>query len=199
PEWSEVRGQRSAFKSPGSWLHALGSLLADASRLTPYAVGFAMVGLVACAVRQEQSLKRPESLAEAKERIFSRPSKASYHMAMLRVMKDKAPLSWQLGEYQAALWIEPTNPYTRDRYASTLLSMGRTDEALREITRSVTESPLMKTHEYLKDDSFLRFSTAEQSAVEEGFKQAVARGYPEAVNGLAGFYKKLNRFEDQGR
>ncbi|PYJ67349.1 MAG: hypothetical protein DME76_15430 [Verrucomicrobia bacterium] len=118
---------------------------------------------------------------------------------MLRVTGDEAPLSWQLSEYKAGLWIEPTNPYSRDRYASTLLSMGRTDEGLSEITRSVAESPSMKTHEYLKDDSFLRFSAAEQSAVEEGFKQAIARGYPEAVNGLAGFYTKLNRFEDQGR
>src|SRR5438128_7359919 len=195
-EWSEVRDQRSEVRGQRS-----ASKLSRFPALQPAIFATIAVALIALAVTQEQNvkLKRPESVAEAKARIAARLSKASSHIALLRVAGDEAPLAWQLSEYKAGLWIEPTNPYIRDRYASTLLSMGRTDEGLSEITRSVAESPSMKTHEYLKDDSFLRFSAAEQSAVEEGFKQAVARAYPEAVNGLAGFYTKLNRFEDQGR
>jgi tetratricopeptide (TPR) repeat protein len=193
PEWSEVK-DGPPIRNPQFAIRNF------ATRHSPFAISALAVILVVCAVTQEQSvkLKRPESLAEAKERIFSRPSKASYHMAMLRVMKDKAPLSWQLSEYKAALWIEPTNPYTRDRYASTLLSMGRTDEALCEITRSVTESPSLKLHEYLGAEALPRLSEEERSAVAEGFRQALARDYPETLKNFAEFYARLSRFADQG-
>ena len=40
-------------------------------------------------------------------------------------------------------------------------------------------------------------SAGEQKAVEEGFKQALARGYPEALGSLAGFYARLGRYSDQ--
>jgi len=175
-----------------------------ASRLTPHASRFTAVagvvvacGLIAFAVVQEEEPRRPESIAEAKERLLSRPSKASYHLSVLRRVGDKASLDWQLNEYKAALWIQPKNPYLRDKYAAALMAIGRTEERLKEISQSVAESPSLNTHDYLSAESLPELSAAERGAVEEGFKRAVARGYPGALPALAEFYARLNRFVDQ--
>jgi tetratricopeptide (TPR) repeat protein len=117
---------------------------------------------------------------------------------LLRLIGDKAPLSFQLSEARAALWIEPTNPDYRDFYGATLVSTGETDQGLKEITRSVVDSPSLNTHVYLRAEVLPLLSGEEQSAVEDGFRQALARDYPEALNSLAEFYAKLNRFADQG-
>ena len=169
----------------------------------PVAVAFAALGLAACALAQEQTpypynLKEPASLAEAQELVLAHPTHAPYHLSLLRIMGNKAPPALQVSESRAALWIEPTNPYYRDFYAGTLMSMGRTEEGLREVTRSVADSPSLNTHVYLSAESLPLLSGEEQGAVEVGFRQALARSYPEALNGLAEFYVKLNRFSDQG-
>ena len=169
----------------------------------PVAVALAALGLAACALAQEQTpypynLKEPASLAEAQELVLAHPTHAPYHLSLLRLMGNQAPLPLQLSESRAALWIEPTNPYYRDFYAGTLMSMGRTEEGLREVTRSVADSPSLNTHVYLSAESLALLSGEEQGAVEVGFRQALARSYPEALNGLAEFYAKLNRFSDQG-
>jgi tetratricopeptide (TPR) repeat protein len=75
--------------------------------------------------------------------------------------------------------------------------MGRKDESLREITRSVTEAPTLKRHEYLSAEALPLLSEEERRAVEDGFRQALARDYPEALQNFAEFYAKLNRFSDQ--
>jgi tetratricopeptide (TPR) repeat protein len=115
----------------------------------------------------------------------------------LRLIGDKSPLSWQLSETEAALWLAPTNPYVRDLHASTLLRMGKTAEGLREVARSLANSPSLSTHFYLSEKLLPWLSAGEQKAVEEGFKQGLARGYPEALGSLAGFYARLGRYSDQ--
>jgi predicted Zn-dependent protease len=151
---------------------------------------------MACAVTQEEEPKRPESIIEAAERVLSRPVKASYRLSVLRRAGEEAPLDWQLREYQAALWIQPTNPYIRDKVAETLTALGRMEEALKEIAQSVAHSPSLRMHEYLSKESLPELSEEEQQAVERGFKQALAWSYPEALNGLAEFYQKLERYAD---
>jgi len=96
------------------------------------------------------------------------------------------------------MWLEPTNPYIRDVYALTLLRMGKADEGFREITRSVLDSPSLSTHLYLSGRFLPWLSVAEQKAVEEGFKHALARSYPGALDNLAEFYARLGRFSDRG-
>jgi tetratricopeptide (TPR) repeat protein len=161
------------------------------------------VVLAVCALRQERipyphNLKEPDSVAEAKELLLSHPARASSHLSLLRLLQDKTPLSWQLSESQAALWLEPSNPYVRDLYASTLLRMGKTAEGLREITRSIVNSPSLSTHFYLTARLLPWLSAAEQKAVEEGFKQALALGPPESLGSLSEFYARLGRFSDRG-
>src|SRR5262249_22583345 len=136
-------------------------------------------------------------LAEARRFVLSWPASVNAHLNFLHAMKGKAPLSSQLAEAKAALWVEPTNPYIRDLYASTLLRSNKRDEGLREIARSVGDSPLLRNHFYLDGKVLPRLSETEQMAVEIGLNRAVASGYPDAVDSLAGFFVKLNRFSDQ--
>jgi tetratricopeptide (TPR) repeat protein len=202
-QWSEVRDQN---RPTGSLLHALSSRLAGATplaaadaRMTPYAVSLLALVLMGCAVTQEEEPRRPRSIAEARDRLLWRPFKASYHLSVIGRVGDHAPLDWQLREYQAALWIQPTNPYIRDKIAEILMAMGTRDEGLKEITLSVAHSPSLQEHEYLSAKSLPELSAAERDAVEAGFKQALAWNYPEAFGGLGEFYAKLERFSDQAR
>ena len=186
-----------------SRLTALLRLTPHASRLTPLLISAIAVVLVVVALRQERipypyNLKEPDSVAQARELLLSHPARASSHLSLLRLLEHKAPLTWQLSESQAALWLEPSNPYIRDLYASTLLRMGKTAEGLREITRSIVDSPSLSTHFYLSGKLLPWLSRAEQKAVVEGFKQALALGYPESLGSLAGFYRTLGRFSDLG-
>jgi O-antigen ligase/tetratricopeptide (TPR) repeat protein len=169
----------------------------------PVALCLLSAVLFFAALRQEQipypyNLKEPVSVAQAKELLLSHPTHASFHLSLLRRRENDAPLSWQLIASGAALWLEPSNPYIRDLYASTLSRMGRTDEGLREITRSILDSPSLSTHLYLSGRFLPWLSVAEQKAVEKGFKQALARAYPGALDNLAGFYATVGRFSDQG-
>ncbi len=201
-----VAGQRSDasnVRGEGFGVRGLERLTPNVSRLTAISVSLIGVVLAVCALRQEQipypyNLKEPDSVAEAKELLLSHSARASSHLSLLRLLQDKPPLSWQLSESQAALWLDPSNPYVRDLYASTLLRMGKTAEGLREITRSIVNSPSSSTHFYLSGKLLPWLSAAEQKAVEEGFKQALARGYPESLGSLAGFYAQLGRFSDRG-
>ncbi len=115
----------------------------------------------------------------------------------MRLAGSNAPLEWQLTQAKAALWNEPVNPYYRDFYAATLIAMGKTEEGLKEVARSVAESPSLSTHAYLSPENLPALNEDEQTAVEQGFKQALSNSYPEALTGLAEFYLKHERFADQ--
>ena len=176
-----------------------------ASPLTPFIAAVFAVVLAICALTQEQipypynhNSAKPASLIQAKDAIIAHPTSAALHLTLLRLMGNTAPASQQLAESEAALWIEPRNPYLRDFYAATLLKLGKQQQALTEITRSVAASPSLGTHFYLSEDSIRRLSRAEQNSVEEGFKQALARDDRAAPDHLAAFYAKLERFSDQG-
>ena len=196
-EWSPVSGLPSAAAinlAQSAWSaepHAPRS-----SRPTPYAVSALALLLIGFAVTQEEEPRRPQSIAEARERLLWRPVKASYHLSVIGRVGDEAPPEWQLREYQAALWIQPTNPYIRDKVAETLNALGRTEEVLQEMTKSVAHAPSLRMHEYLSKESLPELSEEQQRAVEAGFKQAAAWNYPEAVTGLAEFYTGLERYAD---
>jgi tetratricopeptide (TPR) repeat protein len=167
------------------------------------AIGAVALVLAVSALRQEQipypyNLKEPDSVAQAREMLLSHPARASSHFALLRLLEDKVPLDWQMSEAGIALWLDPSNPYLRDLYASILLRLGKTDQGLSEITQSVFNSPSLSTHFYLRENLLPWLSTGEQKAVEEGFKEALARGYPQALGDFAVFYARLDRFSDQG-
>jgi O-antigen ligase/tetratricopeptide (TPR) repeat protein len=183
---------------------AAGSLLHAPSSMPFYAGAVVAIGLAACAVLQDQSsypynLKEAESLAEAKELVQAHPNHAPYHVALLNFLGEDAPIARQLSELRAALWLEPINPYIRDAYAALLMKLGQEAEGLKIIAQSVADSPSMQTHDYLSDEALPELSESQQAAIEEGFKQALARDYPEALKNFGEFYAKLGRFSDQAK
>jgi O-antigen ligase/Flp pilus assembly protein TadD len=194
------QGARSAAESASSYQPpALGCR----SAVLPLAIGSLALLLVFYALTQEPipypyNFREPESLAGTKEFFLSRPTQASSHLALLRLMGNRVSLSGQLTEAKAALWIEPTNPYIRDFYATSLLSLGKKDEGLREVKRSIANSPALETHFYLSEKFVPRLSKAEQAVIEDGFKEALALEYRGALDALAGYYGTLSRFSDQG-
>jgi O-antigen ligase/Flp pilus assembly protein TadD len=164
---------------------------------------FAALGmtLAACALVQDQTpypYGNPAGGAAVAENqtIVNHPTRASLHVSSLRT-NARAP-ERQLAAAEAALWIEPTNPYLRDLLASLLFTSGQKEKALSEIARSVADSPVFETHVYLNDKVLARLPEAEREAVEKGFREASAGGQRQAARNLAAFYGKTQRFSEQG-
>jgi tetratricopeptide (TPR) repeat protein len=100
-------------------------------------------------------------------------------------------------EIEAAIWLAPTNPIARDWHAYRLEQSKQIPEAFTEITRSVMLSPQLDTHDYLSKENVKNLSDGEKRAVEQGFEEAIDRGYPSAVSELAGFYALSDRPIDE--
>ncbi|MBF8253504.1 MAG: Tetratricopeptide repeat protein, partial [Deltaproteobacteria bacterium] len=165
-------------------------------------VAVAAFVLLVVALRQEQipypyNFKQPGSVAEARELIIDHPARAASHLALLQLLQGHVPAATELRETQAALWLEPNNPFLRDLYASLLLRTGKAEEGFKELTQSVLDSPSFSTHYYLSARLFPWLSTREKIAVEEGLKKALDRSYPAAGDSLGEFYARSGRFADQ--
>jgi O-antigen ligase len=170
----------------------------------PFALGALTVFLFWTALMQEMvpyphNLREPGSVAEARDFILAHPAQAAGHVALGRIAGGRAAFLRQVGEYEIAVQLEPANPYIRDLYASALLSAGRRDEGLREITASVFHSPSLSTHFYLSEGLVRRLSETEEKAVEAGFKKAVAGDFDGSLEALAGFYERRGRLADLAR
>ena len=136
------------------------------------------------------------SVAEAKARIFAYPAHADAHVALFH-LRTEIPLDERLSELQIALWFEPYNPEIRDLYAASLIYLGRKEEGLAEMARSVAFAPDHSTHWYFDGQRLLQLSQSEQRAIEAGLQQALAAN-DEAVEGLGHFYAVLGRFAERG-
>lgn len=168
--------------------------------------GAGVVAAVLCvfAFRQEplpypHNLKAPHSVAEARQLLLSHPARASTHLSLFRLLQGRIPLPEQFNILETALWLDPANPYARDLYAQSLLQKGREEEGLREITLSISFSPVLSTHPYLNYRFIPWLSTEEQKAVERGFEQAIASGNGDAAVGFGLFYDALGRLSEEGK
>ncbi|MDH3443917.1 MAG: O-antigen ligase family protein, partial [Deltaproteobacteria bacterium] len=179
---SAVRDQKSAFQ--------------------PAAIGLIALVLTGVALSQDQvpypyNLYNRQSVVDAKKLVLTHPANALSHISLLRSWEGKAPLAEQHRLVEASQWLDPTNPHIRDVFASTFLRMGKTPEGLSQITRSISDSPAFSSHYYLTDNFLPWLLAEEQNAVEEGFKQAVARSHPGALENFATFYARFGRFSEQ--
>jgi O-antigen ligase/predicted Zn-dependent protease len=120
--------------------------------------------------------------------MAAHPGRADLHLEMIRSLGRAGRWSEIDHEIEAAIWLQPTNPIARDWHAYRLEQSGRVQEAFTEISRSTMLSPELETHEYLSKENLPKLSDGEKHAVEQGFQQAIDRGYPHAVTALAGFY-----------
>jgi len=102
-------------------------------------------------------------------------------------------------ELEIALWLDPKDPFVRDLYAQELRQQGNEAAGLAEISRSLFFSPSLSTHLDLTQHAIPSLSETEQAAIEAGLKQALAAGYPGALEGLGRLYALLERFTDQAQ
>ena len=146
------------------------------------------------------SLVEPLSFAAARERVLSHPARGDSHFELYRLLRrSDAPPEALLKELDIALWLDPRDPYARDRYAQNLQRQGKLEESLQEITRSVFVAPSLADHHYLNSERIEQLSVQQRAAVEEGFKRAVAANYIAAVPGLSSMYAAFGRFADEAK
>jgi tetratricopeptide (TPR) repeat protein len=164
------------------------------------AIAFVLIG---CALRQNKTpypydIKEPKSVAEAVELISAHPAESTPHRDLVHLAGKSLPTQARLREMQAAVWLDPNDPYARDEYAVTLLNQKMAAQAFDEITRSVMVSPSLSTHFYLSEKFIPRLTSQAKNAVERGFREGMERRYYGAVQGLGDFYTALGRFADAG-
>jgi O-antigen ligase/Tfp pilus assembly protein PilF len=160
--------------------------------------GFNVV-LMGFALAQEKipyphNLRRPESVAASLALISAHPAEATPHLRLLSLAGDQLSSSERLSEMRTMVWLDPTNPYTKDLYAWSLLQKGLTVQALDEITQSVVASPMRSTHFYLGEEIIAGLSAPEKMAIEKGFNEAIGRQEDGAVEGLADYYNAESQY-----
>ena len=133
-----------------------------------------------------------KTLRAAGARVIAHPADSDSHYIMYTLAGGAMSQPAQMRELSTAVWLDPTDPDKRDAYASMLARHGQLPQALAEVTRSVFDSPTPRTHFYLSPDLVRWLAPATQAAVEKGFKQAMAAGFPGAFLGTGHFYSSLN-------
>ncbi len=148
------------------------------------------------------NVTRPTSLAEAHTLLRSHPANSRAHLwtaELLRQAGDdrSSPGSLQQ-ELRTAIWLEPTNPFARDRYLIVLFKNHYPALGLAEISRSVFVAPWLAYHAYLASERSTSLPPPMQKAVEDGIKAAVRMNFEGSVASLALFYDGLGRFAEEG-
>jgi O-antigen ligase/tetratricopeptide (TPR) repeat protein len=165
---------------------------------------FASLVLIALALEQNglpypYDIEQPNSRAQARAQVLAHPASARAHLLLLALTGQDLPTPTRLAEVEAALYIDPTDPYLRDLYAQDLALAGEQTAALQQVAQSVFNSPTLGTHFYLESKRISQLSAPETNAVEHGFKAAIAAGYTGAVDGLGAFDEAQGRFSEEAR
>jgi tetratricopeptide (TPR) repeat protein len=160
--------------------------------------------LIFFALQQEHApypynLRLPTSLSEARASIQMHPTYVPFHLAFAQLAPPSAPVVLRQAALEAALWLEPGNPYARDLYAETLFRQGKKKEGLEQTSLSVFHAPETRAHVYLNPRVVPWLPPEEQAAIEKGLQQALAAGSHSAKAGAGQFYASLGRFLDQAQ
>lgn len=142
-------------------------------------------------------VERASSASNAWKVLIEHPASAAAHMRLIDLAGERMTSAMRLRELATAVWLDPTDPAMRDRYAQTLNQLGQQKKSLDEVTESVFNSPLSGTHYYLDKRLIPWLLPTEQKAIERGFVKAAAAAYPGAVSGLGDFYDSLGDFSDE--
>jgi tetratricopeptide (TPR) repeat protein len=156
----------------------------------------AIAGLVAVHYQQEtlypDDLPLPATLADVEAIIQSHPGSALPHLWLADRIHNRTGV-WLTKELTAAVWLDPTNPASRDPYAQALLDQGRRDEALRAISTAAYDAPDLNFHDFLSPRLVPWMSPPERGAVEKGLLEAAADDYEGATQSLADLYQSEGR------
>jgi O-antigen ligase/tetratricopeptide (TPR) repeat protein len=164
---------------------------------------FAAFALFVVAIAQSKipfpyNLKRPTNLVEAYALEDVHPANSRVHLMFAKMLDEEKLTKLRNQELQAALWLEPTNPLSRDLYAKSLFEASKNREAFGEIKHSVNDSPTLDSHVYLEPRLLPFLTPQEQAAVESGFGTAVAAHYEGALQNFAQYYDELGNFSAEG-
>ena len=163
--------------------------------------------LIFLSLRQEKvpypyNVFRPTALLEAEALLRAHPANPKAHLwtaeLLLRSASDGASAASAQQELRTAIWLEPTNPFTRDHYASVLFKDHYPGLGLAEISSSVFVAPALSYHAYLASEQLTSLPPAVQKAAEDGLKAAVRMNFEGSMTSLALFYDTLGRFGEEG-
>jgi tetratricopeptide (TPR) repeat protein/O-antigen ligase len=132
----------------------------------------------------------PENRRKAVDQIVSYPADVRPHLSLARF--DQAATPQAMREFEIATWLDPHDPTVRDSYVQLLVNAGLEKAATEQMEMSVMYSPGLD-HPYLTKELVATLSSPERRAIETGFRKAMTRGYPGALDALAGFYALSDR------
>lgn len=133
-------------------------------------------------------LPNAKTLRSAVARVDQHPADSQGHFILANLGEGILTPRARLRELRSAVWLDPTNPYKRDAYASVLAKRGKLQPAEDQVTRSVFDSPSPDTHFYLSPELVHWLTPATRDAVERGFKEAIAAHISGSLKGLGDFY-----------
>jgi Tfp pilus assembly protein PilF len=141
------------------------------------------------------SIRPAQAAARFAAIIRDYPAHAEAHRWLARALLDQRQRDAAGRELRIAAWLDPADPQAHDALAEVLFQQGDRAGSLKQITQSVARSPRPSTHPYTTDAVLGRLTTAEQAAVERGYRMALWNA--DAVYGLGYFYDTLARFHDR--
>ena len=172
--------------------------------LLAFGVSLAAVVLIVAAMSQGSivypySLTQPQNLAQARALLSTYPANRFSHLSLIALEGDAMTESLRQAELQRAVWTDPIDPTTRDRYARALMIAGKRDDALKHFQISIENSPALRTHPYLDPRLLIWLPVADRKAIEAGLVAAVGRGYLYAPDALGEFYRAFGRYPDAAK
>jgi tetratricopeptide (TPR) repeat protein len=165
--------------------------------------GVSALGLIVAAYAQNGSaypygVPVETNLRQAEANLIDHPAMSGAHLVLTQLIGLKAPPEIRLAMLRAAVWLDPNDPTARDRYAQALLLAGEQSAGLGQVTISVFRAPRLEAHQYLASPLIPWLLPDEQTAIKNGFDQAVAAGFEGAIEEFAAFYRELGRYRDIG-
>jgi tetratricopeptide (TPR) repeat protein len=172
--------------------------------LPAFGVSLAALVLIVAAMSQSDivypyNLTQPQNLSQARALLTTYPANRYSHLSLLTLEGDRMTESSRQAELQRAVWTDPIDPATRDRYARALMVAGKRDDALEQFRISVQNSPALRTHPYLDPRLLVWLPPAEKKAIEAGLVEAGKRGYLYAPDALGEFYRAFGRYSDAAK
>jgi O-antigen ligase/tetratricopeptide (TPR) repeat protein len=175
-----------------------------APALAAFGVSIAAVVLIVAAMSQgtivyPYNLTQPRDLSQARALLTTYPANRFSHLSLIALEGDAMDESLRQTELRRAVWTDPIDPATRDRYARALMVAGKRDDALEQFRISVEDSPGLRTHPYLDPRLLIWLPPAERTSIEAGLAEAVNRGYLYAPDALGEFYRAFGRYPDAAK
>ncbi|HUN58385.1 MAG TPA: O-antigen ligase family protein [Candidatus Binataceae bacterium] len=142
-------------------------------------------------------IQPPTNLKAANELISQHPASASAYMERFTLSGARNWPVADVRDLESAVWLDPTNAYSRDLYAAALEEEGAMQESSHEITVSLYNAPDIASHFYLAPASLKGMRSDQREAVEEGLVQAIASRERGAVAALAQIHETLGDFSQE--